>query len=50
MAKSKCACKACSCMVEEKSAVKKGGKLFCSASCADGHKTQKGCGHKGCTC
>lgn len=48
--KTKCACPACVCKVDEKNAVKKGGKLYCSPHCADGHKTKKGCGHAGCSC
>ncbi|HMP73959.1 MAG TPA: metallothionein [Kiritimatiellia bacterium] len=48
--KKKCACRGCVCKVDEKTAIKKNGKLYCSPHCADGHKTQKGCGHAGCMC
>ena len=33
----KCACQPCSCAVSPDSAVKKGGKLYCSVACAEGH-------------
>ena len=33
----KCACPKCSCAVSPDSAVKKGGKLYCSVACAEGH-------------
>lgn len=48
--KTKCACATCICKVDEKTAVKKDGKLYCSPHCADGHKTHKGCDHAGCKC
>jgi hypothetical protein len=46
----RCACPKCSCGVSPESAVKKGGKLYCSVACADGHPGGVGCGHAGFRC
>jgi hypothetical protein len=46
----KCACPKCSCTVSSESAVKKGGKLYCSVACAEGHPDGMGCGNPSCHC
>lgn len=46
----KCACDTCVCIVPIDDAVKRDGRNYCSADCADGHPEGPGCGHAGCTC
>jgi metallothionein len=46
----KCACESCLCVVSIADAIEKNGKYYCCQACADGHTSEKGCGHKGCGC
>ncbi|MDX1917587.1 MAG: metallothionein [Candidatus Caenarcaniphilales bacterium] len=47
----KCACPNCLCVVSTDQAVKgNDGRFYCSESCSQGHKTDKGCHHHGCKC
>jgi hypothetical protein len=47
----KCACEHnCTCDVNQGQGVERGGKRYCSETCADGHPRGQGCGHQGCGC
>ena len=49
MSKQECACPKCKCAVD-RSSIEKGGKLYCSRSCATGHADGSvDCGHN-CKC
>lgn len=46
----KCAYSDCICVVDAKKGLQREGRIFCSAECADHHKSGAGCHHAGCTC
>ncbi len=47
----KCACRHdCLCEVGQQGGLERQGQVYCSETCADGHRTGQGCGHAGCNC
>jgi len=46
----KCACESCLCVVSLEDAILKDNKYYCCEACANGHVSEQGCGHTGCTC
>lgn len=46
----KCACTDCVCVIAVTDAVTKGGKIYCSQACADGHPGHSACASESCGC
>lgn len=46
----KCACNDCVCVIEVEKGIRRDGRVYCDAACADGHRDGAGCHHAGCTC
>jgi metallothionein len=43
-------CTDCICVFNAKQGLERDGRVYCSATCADHHKSGAGCKHAGCVC